>query len=351
MNDYKSIRNYTLSHMEWNASGVGVDMVYPRHGYAVSLLMDMAYWLSEQLPVMSWEFCNDSSVFRVSKNCQLGKRELRSDNYGSVFDEFKCLCTRGYREMSVRCRDVAIKMMEISTRKIGASYEIEDQDMTMEEYVQYKTEKALRNGKTYNWETTMYGKIRYVDDINDLRIFKTKFSAIVCADALTSELEFSEFSSEPTVSPQYVDEVNLKNETSFSEYDDEEYNVISYNDLFPFNIFSINDSKLDTDKDDDKINIKQSSRDISIEPLRNIISIDVGTYAQVSNKLLETSQDAISKFFNTKTFLAESSSIILIWNYFNRGMLINLIQNLYVPFGILFDPKLFYMDGLKLEQL
>ncbi|GKD72756.1 hypothetical protein Tco_1331038, partial [Tanacetum coccineum] len=28
-------------------SGVGVDMAYPRHGYAVSSLMDTAYWFSE----------------------------------------------------------------------------------------------------------------------------------------------------------------------------------------------------------------------------------------------------------------------------------------------------------------
>ncbi|GJS77264.1 hypothetical protein Tco_0727145 [Tanacetum coccineum] len=70
------------------------------------------------------------------------------------------------------------------------------------------------------------------------------------------------------VSPQHDDEVNLKNETSLSEYDDGEYNVISYSDLFPFNIFSVNDSKLDTDNDGDKINIKQSFGDISIEPLR-----------------------------------------------------------------------------------
>ncbi|GJS70151.1 hypothetical protein Tco_0702992 [Tanacetum coccineum] len=28
-------------------SGVGVDTAYPRHGYAVSSLMDTAYWLSE----------------------------------------------------------------------------------------------------------------------------------------------------------------------------------------------------------------------------------------------------------------------------------------------------------------
>ncbi|GJS79612.1 hypothetical protein Tco_0729493, partial [Tanacetum coccineum] len=28
-------------------SGVGVDAVYPRHRYAISSLMDTAYWLSE----------------------------------------------------------------------------------------------------------------------------------------------------------------------------------------------------------------------------------------------------------------------------------------------------------------
>ncbi|GJY47168.1 hypothetical protein Tco_0436231, partial [Tanacetum coccineum] len=70
---------------------------------------------------------------------------------------------------------------------------MEDWDMTMEEYVQYETERALGNAIVYN-------------------------------DALTSELEFS---SEPMVSPQHVDELNWKNETSLSEYDDEKYNVIN----------------------------------------------------------------------------------------------------------------------------
>ncbi|GJY71842.1 hypothetical protein Tco_0475545, partial [Tanacetum coccineum] len=150
--------------------------------------------------------------------------------------------------------------------------EMDDSNITMKEYVQYETEEALINGKLYNWETATYGKIRYVEDINDLRFFEIKFSAIVYEDALTSELEFS---SKPTVSPQYVDEVNLKNETSLSKYDDKEYNVISYNDLFPSNIFYVNDSKLDTDNDDDIIDIKKSSNDISIEPLHNVITINV----------------------------------------------------------------------------
>ena len=116
--------------------------------------------------------------------------------------------------------------------------EMDDRDMTMEEYVQYETKKALRNGEMYNWETVTYGKIWYDKYVHYLRLFETEFPAIVYNDALASK---SDFSSEPTVSPQHMDEVNLKNETSLSEYDDEKYNVISYNDLLPFNIISVND--------------------------------------------------------------------------------------------------------------
>ncbi|GJU04661.1 retrotransposon-related protein [Tanacetum coccineum] len=108
------------------------------------------------------------------------------------------------------------------------------------------------------------------------------------------------------VSPQHVDEVS---ETSLSENDNEKYNVISYNDLFPFNIISASDSKLDTNNNDDKIDIKQSSGDISIEPLRDIISINIGTYAQGSNKLSKTSHDTSSEFFKTNTFVKELGTL------------------------------------------
>nr|GEV32242.1 integrase, catalytic region, zinc finger, CCHC-type, peptidase aspartic, catalytic [Tanacetum cinerariifolium]GEV35038.1 integrase, catalytic region, zinc finger, CCHC-type, peptidase aspartic, catalytic [Tanacetum cinerariifolium] len=67
---------------------------------------------------------------------------------------------------------------------------MEDHDMTMKEYVQYETEKALKNSNVYNWKTVTYGKIRYVKDVNYLGFFETKFPAII-DDALISELEFS----------------------------------------------------------------------------------------------------------------------------------------------------------------
>ncbi|GJT52606.1 hypothetical protein Tco_0978763 [Tanacetum coccineum] len=220
---------------------------------------------------------------------------------------------------------------------------MDDPDIPMEEYVHLETEKALINGKVYNWEAATYGKIWYDEDVHYLRFFEAEFPAIVYNDALASK---SDFSSKPMVSPQHTDKINLKNETSLSENDDEEYNVISYNDLFSFNIISVNDSKLDTENADNKIDIKQSSGDIPIKPLHNVISIDV---TQGSNKLLETSHDTISKFSTMETFIGELYSNIVTWNYLNEGMLINLIKNLYVPFGISFDPKLFYKDGVKLQ--
>ncbi|GKB10619.1 hypothetical protein Tco_0844542 [Tanacetum coccineum] len=72
----------------------------------------------------------------------------------------------------------------------------------------------------------------------------------------------SEPTVEPTISPQHIDEFNLKNETSLSECDGEEQNVIYFNDLFSFNVIYADDLKSDKDNDDDdKIDIKQFSED------------------------------------------------------------------------------------------
>ncbi|GJR01613.1 hypothetical protein Tco_0524597 [Tanacetum coccineum] len=74
-------------------------------------------------------------------------------------------------------------------------------------------------------------------------------------------------------------EFNLKYETSLSECDEEEQNVLNFNDLFPFNVIYPNDSKSDKDNDDDKVDIEHSSGDLSVIPLSNVINIDVGAYA------------------------------------------------------------------------
>ncbi|GJS60789.1 hypothetical protein Tco_0655573 [Tanacetum coccineum] len=290
---------------------------------------------------------------------------------------------------------------------------MDDLNITMEEYIRLEEEKARRRGKVYDWETATYGKIWYDEDVHDLRSVETEFPAIVFNDALASKVTLSceptvsplndnkidfrisfdepddedytviydknsfsykiiyvndlkmdsendndkvnmplfpspepkvNFSTEPVETPHRIDEFDLKTETSLSEYDEKEQNVLYFNDLFPFNIIHPDDLKSDKDNDDDKIDIKQSSGG-------NVINTADGAHAHGSNKLLEISHDKSNKFFKAETFIKELNVNIVTWNYLNNGMLLNLIKNLYVSFGIPFDPNLFYKDGIKLGQV
>ncbi|GKC93748.1 hypothetical protein Tco_1159190 [Tanacetum coccineum] len=161
-------------------------------------------------------------------------------------------------------------------------------------YKPLEEEKARRHGKVYNWKIATYGKIWYEDDVHDLRSVETEFPAIVFNDKLTSEEALSceptptvsyfddldyfkdfekefpaivynefpaivyndtltsklDFLTELTLSPQHAIEFNLKDETSLSEYDEEEQSVLYFNDLFPFNVIYSDDSKSNEDNDD-----------------------------------------------------------------------------------------------------
>ncbi|GJS60405.1 hypothetical protein Tco_0655189 [Tanacetum coccineum] len=142
--------------------------------------------------------------------------------------------------------------------------------------------------------------VSYFNDLDFFKDFENEFPAIVYNDALTSK---SNFLTEPTASPQHIDEFNLKDETSLSKCDEEEQNVLYFNDIFPFNAYYPDELKSDTDNDNDKVNIEQPSGDMSVIPLRIVINIDDGAYAHGSNKLLETSHDKFNKIFKAETFI------------------------------------------------
>ncbi|GJZ51262.1 hypothetical protein Tco_0605777 [Tanacetum coccineum] len=76
-------------------------------------------------------------------------------------------------------------------------------------------------------------KVSSFDDLDFFKDFENEFPAIVYNDALTSK---SDFLTKPTLSPQHIDEFDLKDEISLSEYDEVEQDVLYFNDLFPFNI-------------------------------------------------------------------------------------------------------------------
>ncbi|GJU83507.1 hypothetical protein Tco_1285872 [Tanacetum coccineum] len=95
--------------------------------------------------------------------------------------------------------------------------------------------------------------ISYFDDLDFFKDFENEFPAIVYNDALTSK---SYFLTEPTLCPQHIDEFDFKDETSLSECDEGEQNVLYFNNLFPFNVIYPDDLKLDTDNDNDEIDIE-----------------------------------------------------------------------------------------------
>ncbi|GJU42984.1 hypothetical protein Tco_1200250 [Tanacetum coccineum] len=176
--------------------------------------------------------------------------------------------------------------------------------------------------------------IIHSDDLDFFKDFENEFPSIIYNDDLTSKL------TEPSVSFQHIKEFDLDEETSFSEYDEEEQNNLYFNDLFPLNVVFPNDLKSDKDIDADEIDVTQSSGS-------NAININTkGSY-----KLLKTSHSKIRKIFNVKSFIIELIINIVTWNYLNNEIPLSLFKNLYVPFGIPFNPKRYYKDGVHTRIL
>ncbi|GKC95896.1 hypothetical protein Tco_1161338, partial [Tanacetum coccineum] len=166
------------------------------------------------------------------------------------------------------------------------------------------------------------------DDLDFFKDFENEFPAIVYNDVQTSK---SDLLTEPTLNLQHIDELNLNDETSMSEYDEEEQNILYFNDQFPFNIIRPDDLKLEKDNDNNEINIIQSLEDNEI--------------THGSTRLFETSHDKITKCLRTGSFVINIKVKIVIWKHYANGMLFFLIMNLCAPFGVPFDPERYYKDG------
>ncbi|GJV73029.1 hypothetical protein Tco_1493024 [Tanacetum coccineum] len=102
------------------------------------------------------------------------------------------------------------------------------------------------------------------DDLDFFKDFEYEFPAIVYNDAQTSK---SNLLTEPILNPEHIDEFYLNDETSLSEYDEEEQNVLYFNELFPFNIIHPDDLKSEKDNDDNEIDIIQFLGEIPMASL------------------------------------------------------------------------------------
>ncbi|GJU57116.1 hypothetical protein Tco_1234882 [Tanacetum coccineum] len=99
--------------------------------------------------------------------------------------------------------------------------------------------------------------VDYFDDLDCFKDFENEFPVFVYNDGLTSK---SDLEIKPLASSECIDEFNLIDKASLSEYDEE---VVScFNDLF--NDIHPDDLKSEKDNDDNNIGIIQSSEDNEI---------------------------------------------------------------------------------------
>ncbi|GKC68956.1 hypothetical protein Tco_1114839 [Tanacetum coccineum] len=115
--------------------------------------------------------------------------------------------------------------------------------------------------------------VDYFDDLDYFKDFENEFPAIVYNDGLTSK---SDLKIKPLVSSERIDEFNLINEASLSEYDEE---IVScFNDLF--NIIHPDDSKLGKDNDDNDIGTPYlpDIRDYTLTPIHRILLKTYGVF-------------------------------------------------------------------------
>nr|GEU56531.1 hypothetical protein [Tanacetum cinerariifolium] len=128
---------------------------------------------------------------------------------------------------------------------------MDDPNITMEEHIRLEEEKAQRLGQTFIWQTAIYRKVKYSEDEDDcFTNFETEFPAIVFDDTLTSNTKFSY---ESMVSPLNENKINFR--ISLDESNDEDYMVIFDENSFSYKILFVDDLKIDSKKDNDKIDM------------------------------------------------------------------------------------------------
>ncbi|GKB96175.1 hypothetical protein Tco_0982312 [Tanacetum coccineum] len=244
-----------------------------------------------------------------------------------------CKYLRLKTPLSIRIRFSIVINTLLTNEATTDQVEMDDPNITMQEYIELECEKDRRRSQTFNWETAIYGKVGYYEDIDYFKDFETDFPAIVYKDALAPDHEIL---SEPAVSPHRDDRIDFEFKISFDESDDEDY-IVSYDKkLFSYKITFVNDLKPDSDNDQVEINI--SSEEISIEPSDSIVDTNVDAQSHEFKESSEMNHDIRRKSFIMEDYFTMIK--VVIQTRFHEGMpLIFIIKIVYVPFGIPFVLK------------
>ncbi|GKE59262.1 hypothetical protein Tco_1498447, partial [Tanacetum coccineum] len=125
---------------------------------------------------------------------------------------------------------------------------MDDPNMTIEEYIKLEEEKARRRGRVFNWQTATYGKIKINDDLHDLSSVEAEFPAIVIHDAFAPQ---DALQCKSQVSTPFNNEIDFR--ISFDESDDEDYTIIYDKNSFSYKMIFVNNLKMDSEKDNEKV--------------------------------------------------------------------------------------------------
>nr|GEX68772.1 hypothetical protein [Tanacetum cinerariifolium] len=127
---------------------------------------------------------------------------------------------------------------------------MDDLNTTMVEYIRLEEKKLV--GMVRCITGKLLGMVRsgMMKTFTTSDAFKIEFPSIVLDDALTSEKSLS---CEPTVSSLNNDEIDFR--ISFDESDDEDYIVIFDKNSFYYKIIYVNDLKMDSENDNEKVNM------------------------------------------------------------------------------------------------
>ncbi|GJU48897.1 hypothetical protein Tco_1218452 [Tanacetum coccineum] len=198
------------------------------------------WWINEkERKITIWEELVEKFFCKFYPESYDGEEEMLDEGNNSGIDPL---------EFISRVNSLFDKHMKMDgrTKKVN----MDDPNITMEEYIRLEEEKARRRGKGFNLETAKNGKIWYDEDVHDIRSVETEFPAIVFNDTLTSKATLS---CEPMVSSLNDNEIYFR--TSFDESDDEDYTVIYDKNSFSYKIIFVNDLKMDSENNNEKVNM------------------------------------------------------------------------------------------------
>ncbi|GJX44240.1 hypothetical protein Tco_0260916 [Tanacetum coccineum] len=115
--------------------------------------------------------------------------------------------------------------------------------------------------------------IGYIDDLDFFKDFENEFLAIAYNNDLKSK---SDPLIEPSVSSRHIDKFDSKNETSLSEYVEEEQNVLYFNDSFPLDIWHLYNLRIRDTHGLDFVGLTEGMRQTLDDRLKMVYTGDEG---------------------------------------------------------------------------